>query len=520
MNIRASNQSTSYGIDILPLAGKVTAYRNGVVLASSTRAKVMYETRLPPAIYFPFEDVAADLSERTELQTFCPFKGTASYRNLILADETLTNAVWSYESALPESRGIQGYVGFVPKAVTDMDLGDNTLRSDQYGNISGPLIDWLLRGAAYLPTPEAFTSALAHKLRENGVALSRLSVMIWSLHPLIAGKSYTWEKGADEVTTFAPSYEIYDHPSYVNSPLRHVSNGLGGIRQKLDEKNSENSFPIIEDLRAKGATDYVAMPLPFSDGQTNVLTLTCDHPDGFSTANLGLVFECSTVISRFYEVFMQRENAQSLLETYVGKRSGARVLGGEIRRGDGDEIDAAIMFCDMRNSTQLEEELGRADYIALLNHFFETTSTIVHEHGGEVLKFIGDAVLAVFPAGNDASAACSQALRSARSIIAGLQSNNDAENCDCAIGIAFGGVTYGNVGSRERLDFTVIGQAANVAARLCDYGKTRGHRIVATQDVVGKKAEIVDLGSITLHNVSTPVRGYAVGTETVPQPAA
>ncbi|MGI9389165.1 MAG: DUF427 domain-containing protein, partial [Boseongicola sp.] len=472
-----------------------------------------YETRLPPAIYFPLEDVVADLSERTELQTFCPFKGTARYRNVVLGGETLTNAAWSYEVALPESRGIQGHVAFMPKAVTSIDLADNTLRNDQYGNISGPVIDWLLRGAAYLPTPEAFTSALAEKLRDNGVALSRLGVMIWSLHPLIAGKSYIWEKDAGEVTTFAPSYEIYDHPSFVNSPLRHVSNGLGGIRQKLGEDASENNFPIIEDLRAKGATDYVAMPLPFSDGRTNVLTLTCDHPDGFTTANLGLVFECSAVISRFYEVFMQRENAQSLLETYVGKRSGARVLGGEIRRGDGDEIDAAIMFCDMRNSTQLEEALGRSDYIALLNHFFETTSTIVHEHGGEVLKFIGDAVLAVFPAGEDASAACSQALISARAIVAGLRTENHIANCDCAIGIAFGRVTYGNVGSRERLDFTVIGQAANVAARLCDYGKNLGHCIVVTQDVVGEDADVDDLGSITLHNVAMPIQGYAVSAE-------
>ena len=515
MNIRDRNPSTGYGIDIIPLAGKVTAYRDGVILASSTQAKAMYETRLPPAIYFPLEDVVANLSDRTELQTFCPFKGTARYRNLVLDDETLTNAVWSYEVALPESRGIQGHVAFMPKAVTNIDLADNILRSDQYGNISGPLIDWLLREAAYLPNPEAFTSALAQKLRENGVALSRLGVMIWSLHPMIAGKSYIWEMDTGEVTTLAPSYEIYDHPSFVNSPLRHVSNGLGGIRQKLGEDISENNFPIIEDLRAKGATDYVAMPLPFSDGRTNVLTLTCDHPDGFSTSNLGLVFECSAVISRFYEVFMQRENAQALLETYVGKRSGARVLGGEIRRGDGDEIDAAIMFCDMRNSTQLEEELGRADYIALLNHFFETTSTIIHDHGGEVLKFIGDAVLAVFPAGEDASSACSQALVSARAIVAGLQTENDVAKCACAIGIAFGRVTYGNVGSRERLDFTVIGQAANVAARLCDYGKKRGHCIVVTDDVVGSDPDIVDLGSIELHNVSNPIQSYAADAGTV-----
>jgi adenylate cyclase len=513
MNIHAPSLASPYAIDIQPLNGRVAVYRDGVELASSTGAKVMYETRLPPTIYFPPEDIRVPLSERTDLQTFCPFKGTASYCDLELADTLLDKAVWSYENALLESEPVRGYVGFMPKTYTNIDLGENILRDSGDSNISGPLIDWLLREAAFLPTPEAYTTMLAEKMLEHGIAISRLSVMIWSLHPMIAGKSYIWRKGEDEVTTFAPSYEIFDHPSFVNSPLRHVSKGLGGVRQKINSDYRDNSFPIIEDLKKEGATDYVAMPLSFSDGRKHVLTLTGDHPDGFTTANLGLVFECSSVISRFYEVFMQKENAQSLLETYVGKRTGARVLGGEIRRGDGDEIDAAIMFCDLRGSTRLEELLGRAEYITLLNEFFETTSTIVHESGGEVLKFIGDAVLAVFLAGDDAEAAKDQALQSARAIVdrlARMRTETEALQCDCSIGIDYGRVTYGNVGSRERLDFTVIGQAANIAARLGDYGKKLGHRIVVSEDIVGGITDHVDLGAVELHNVSRPVPSFAI----------
>jgi adenylate cyclase len=506
----------SYRIETEPLTGRVTANRNGVVLASSERAVVMYETRLPPAIYFPREDVVAPLSDVTGLQSFCPFKGTANYRNIELPDGALENAVWSYDSTLPESREIQGYCGFMPGVVTDMDLGGNILQRDVSGNISGPLIDWLLREAAFLKTPEAFTEALALKLRGHGIHLSRLSVMLWSLHPMIAGKNYIWELDATEVSVFAPSYEIHDHPAFVNSPLRHVSSGLGGIRQKLDAVCPETSFPIMQDLRAKGATDYVAMPMPFSDGRTNVLTLTSNHPDGFSTENLGLVFECAPVISRFYEVFMQKENAQSLLETYVGKRTGARVLGGKIRRGDGDEIDAAIMFCDLHESTRLAETLGRQEYLALLNAFFERTSTIVQEQGGEVLKFIGDAVLAIFPSGGDAESACAQAMQTARLIVA-HPAEADAEagvRYECSIGIAFGRVTYGNVGSRERLDFTVIGQAANLAARLSEYAKRTRHRIVLTGEVAGAQGDMEELGPLQLHNVSEPVIGFAMRTGT------
>ena len=519
MTVSQPSQTKRYGIEVQPLTGRVTAYRGDQVVASSTRARVMYETRLPPTVYFPTEDILATLSDPTDLQTFCPFKGTASYRNVGIGGDDLPNGIWSYDDPLPESRGIHGYSGISPAAIDRMDLGDNTLRQGDDGNISGPLVDWLMRGAGSQNSPEAFTAALAEKMLESGIAISRFAVMIWSLHPLIVGKNYIWSKDTGKVTTFAPSYELHDHPSFVNSPLRHVSNGLGGVRQKLGANADADRFPIMADLREKGATDYVAMPLPFSDGRTNVLTLTCDHPDGFTTANLGLIFECSAVISRFYEVFMQKENARSLLDTYVGKRTGARVLGGEIRRGDGDEIDAAIMFCDLRGSTRLEEELGRGDYIRMLNQFFETTSTIIEDHNGEVLKFIGDAVLAVFPAQPDAAQARKQALQSANQIVmhlAALRRDGDEDgnpvNCDCSIGIAYGGVTYGNVGSRERLDFTVIGRAANVAARLGDHGKSLGHRIVVSDDFTETDTPMQDLGQVVLHNVSQPVSCRAMNT--------
>lgn len=513
MNMRAASARPAYGILVEPLRGPVTARLGGRIIAQSTQAKVMYETRLPPAVYFPREDVHSCIGAANGHQTFCPFKGTAGYRDLDIGQKHLENAVWSYDDTLPEAAGIAGHVSFMPNSEVEIDLGTNTLDAPDYGSISGPLVDWLMREAAQHATPEDFTQNLAEKLVEHGVHLSRLSVMAWSLHPMIAGKNFIWSRKDSSVTTYAPSYEIHDHPAFQNSPLRHVSNGLGGIRHRLGTDQPSDAFPILKDLQEDGATDYVAMPLPFSDGRINVLTVASNHPDGFSTENLGLIFECSAVIARFYEVFMQRENAQSLLETYVGKRSGARVLGGEIRRGDGDDIDAAIMFCDLRNSTRLEEELGRTAYIDLLNTFFETASTIVHDHGGEVLKFIGDAVLAVFPAGDTPDAARAQALKSARCIVAHLDKavhEDTGQRSECAIGLAYGGVTYGNVGSRERLDFTVIGQAANIAARLGDYGKTCGHPIVVSRDLLGDAEDGISLGAVSLHNVSRPVEAYAI----------
>jgi class 3 adenylate cyclase/uncharacterized protein (DUF427 family) len=516
MTVRAQQTSNDYGILVEPLAGEVTAWRGDQLLARSSKARVMYETRLAPAIYFPRDDVLADLEPAPERRTFCPFKGTASYSHVRVGNETLENGAWSYLNALPEGKAVDGLVAFMPGVASRVDFQGAPIDPLPVGNITGPTVDWLLREAWAAKTPEELTAALGRKLVEDGIAVCRISILIWSLHPMIAGRHYVWTRDDDTVQSFAPSYETLESPAFRLSPLQHVADGLGGIRQKIDSNPDEFNFPIMEDLRQQGVTDYVAMPLPFSDGRINVMTLASDHPAGFTTANLGLVFECSALISRLFEVFALTSNATSLLETYLGKRTGARVLGGDIRRGDGDVIDAAILFCDLRHSTRLETELGRQAYVGELNRFFEVTTDIVNAHEGEVLKFIGDAVLAIFPAGVGLDEACRQAVASAEEIVRRLKvpdPDTQGISMHCAIGIAFGEVTYGNVGSRERLDFTVIGHAANIAARLGDYGKVIGQEIVATAEVALEAGlPSIPLGSVDLHNVTGPVAAHAVTT--------
>ncbi|MEM9107847.1 MAG: DUF427 domain-containing protein [Pseudomonadota bacterium] len=510
MNLRQDKPALGYRLGVKQLSGKTVARRGDKVIAESANSRIMHETRLAPEVYFPRRDVKATLLRSTGFRTFCPFKGTATYFDVEIDGEVHENGAWTYMNALPESAGIEGLVAFMPQVLTAVEFADGETEEPSHGNISGPTIDWIMREAWLCDTPEALTQAIAEKFNEDGIAVSRMSVLIWSLHPLIAGRNYVWKKD-DGVKTYTPSYDILDNPAFVNSPLRHVSNGLGGVRQNLLAEEAEFTFPIMDELKAEGATDYVAMPLRFSNGQINVMTLTSDHPDGFTTANLGLVFECSAVISRLYEVFTLRDNASSLLETYLGKRTGARVLGGEIRRGDGDQIDAAILFCDLRGSSRLTEELEREDYLILLNQFFDATTRIVNEHGGEVLKFIGDAVLAIFPTGEDPTQACRQALHAAVQIDREFNSNqNTAAGFGCVSGLAFGNVTYGNVGSEERLDFTVIGSAANVAARLGDLGKKLGHTVVTTQAVAAAEQDIMKaLGAFDLHNVADPIEAYA-----------
>jgi adenylate cyclase len=510
----------TYTIAISPVPGRVAARRGDTVLASSTRAMVMHETRLPLVIYFPRDDVVAPLTGPTEHRTFCPFKGTASYWDVEAGDGppagggvTLPNAAWSYDKALDESRAVEGMIAFMPRADAVYDYDEGKPAPHEEGNVSGPLVDWLMRGAWLCQSPEALTEALARRLNDHGIAVSRIGALIWSLHPSIIGRSYVWEKETGEVKTFRPSHELLENPAYVNSPMRHVTNGLGGVRQNLTAANAEFTFPIMDELRAAGGTDYVAMPLPFSQGRSNVLSLTCDHPKGFTTANLGLVFECVTAISRFYEVFALRENASALLETYLGKRTGARVLNGEIRRGDGDNIHAAILFCDLRGSSRLEQELGLSAYLDVLNMFFEAASDVINANNGEILKFIGDAVLAIFPTSGDHGVACGHAAAAASQIAEALhllEAPGSSSTLDCAIGLSFGNVTYGNVGSIERLDFTVTGKAANVASRLSDLSKTQGCNILATAEIAeGRSEQFQSVGMLEVKGIAGAFEAFA-----------
>lgn len=510
MTIMALVDSAGYSITVMPIDGRVTLKHGEVVVASSTQARIMHETRLAPTIYFPRADVFGLSETPTDHRTFCPFKGTATYWDLTVDGKVLENAAWSYEPALPDASDVEGYIAFMPGVVNDAAMPPMMRPSD--GHVSGALIDWIMRSAWQCPDPAELTRQFCEKLVEHGVAVSRLNIVIWSRHPQIAGVAYLWKASTGKVEVNNAHHENLTDIGYTNSPIRHVTLGLGGVRQPLNVGDVAFKFPIMDELKEEGATDYVAMPLNFSDGQINVMTMATDHPDGFTTANLGLVFECSAVISRFFEVMTLRANAETLLGTYLGRATGARVLGGEYRRGDGEEIDAAILFCDLRGSSRLEESLGHEAYLNLLNRFFDTTVNQIREEGGEVLKFIGDAVLAIFPDEQGSQQSCSNAAKAALAIVDKLAEIDIPGHgrAECAVGIAHGHVTYGNVGSSDRLDFTVIGAAANVAARLSDLGKSLGEPVLVTEPIAqASNASSHSLGAHSLHNVGMPVHVFA-----------
>ncbi len=516
---RASEHDQNYRIAIKPAERRVRVTAGGQTIADSSAAMLLSETYFPPIYYVPKSDVADGLLVASDYRTFCPFKGTASHWHLTLPGGTIENAAWSYEKPLSEAAGVGGHVTF-DNRFTEVHA-EPPLPPAPVEFVGGrPLVDWLMLKAWQCKTPAELTAEFAKQLLAAGVPLWRFTINLWTLHPEIAGQRFSWTRDTGVVEESDTPHGILQSPAYRNSPVRFVSEGLGGVRQRLDVEEPEFRFPILEQLRASGGTDYVAIPLPFSDGRFQTMTMATDHPDGFTTAQLGQAFESFPVLGRFYEVMTLRRDASVLFDTYLGERTGRQVLGGRTQRGAGQVIRAAVLYCDLRDSTSLAEALSRQNYLELLNDFFERTVEPVLAGGGEVLKFIGDAVLAIFPledaeASEDAiCSACSKARAAAEAIIAEIAAvppRADGISVQCAIGVHFGDLMYGNVGASRRLDFTVTGQAANVAARLSALCKELGQSLLLSGEIAGRApANLSSLGVRKLRNVRDEHEIFAV----------
>ena len=511
--------SQGYRIEIEHHVGNVTAFHGKQPFIQCDQINILHETRLPPCYYLPIASIDNSILQPSERRTFCPFKGTASYWHVKTPHGLIENGAWSYQTPLEESIAIKGQLSF-SKAVIDHYSFENPPQQQTQGDghINSALSDWVLREAGYCSTRRELVQALGKKFVESGIGVYRMNITIWSLHPEIAGVNFRWMRDTDEVVISEPSYDVFNDPGYLSSPLNLVTRGLGGVRQPLDIDKTDFEFPIMAELKDEGATDYVAMPLRFSDEQFHSMTLASDHENGFSTQNLGLVFECVGVISRYFEVLTLRNNTTTLLDTYLGKRTGQKVLDGDIRRGQGENIQAVILFSDLRNSTRLAEDLPRDKYLELLNRYFETVLGPIKEHDGEVLKFIGDAVLAIFPLSKkeDDGGQSKSALFAARKIVENISDNANLENVeyeehtfDLGIALHIGEVTYGNVGGHDRLDFTVIGPAVNFAARLEGLCKSSGNKLLLSEDFykslgedAGGSNAIISIGVHKFHGIT------------------
>jgi uncharacterized protein (DUF427 family)/class 3 adenylate cyclase len=457
-----------YEIRVEPAAQRVRVEFNGERIADSTRAVVLRETRHAPAYYLPMQDVRRDLLAKTDHATHCPFKGNASYWSVRVGDKVAENAVWAYEEPYREAKAIRGYVSFYRDRVSVVVEGPEE-KAVAKGVHANPLANWLLTDAWKAPSSAELVEGFLRQARAAGIPVDRSTVIMPTLHPQIFATVLVWRADTPGIRTVYEPHDILHQPKFADSPFAPIIRGAGGVRRHLEDPECALDFPVVRELRKEGATDYVAMPFRFSDGEVNVMSMTSFANGGLSTAHLGQVFEVLPLLARLLEVHATRRTAMVLLETYLGRHTGRRVLDGLVKHGDGEHIHAVIWFCDFRDSTPLSRSMSREAYLEHLNRFFHCMAGAVLEAGGEVLRYIGDAVLAIFPIDGDAAEACERAVKAARSAAQRVSSINEMKPelpIGYGIGLHLGTVTYGNIGVPERLEFTVIGAAANEAARV------------------------------------------------------
>ncbi len=344
------------------------------------------------------------------------------------------------------------------------------------GSEESPVIRWLMTDGRRTTDPKSFLENFAMCLTEAGVDVSRITTGVPVLHPQLYSYSGLWERGKG-VTERLYRADASQDASLANSPIKSAYEG-SPFRSRLTVPTAEREFPILMELRGAGLTDYVVLPVPFSDGTNKALSLATARDRGFSDDELTLFAAMTPAVAANLEIQALRRMARTLLDTYVGRQSGGRVLAGQIRRGMGETIQAVIWLSDLRGFTSLSEGLPRDELIELLNQYFGPMCNAVEANGGEVLKFIGDAMLAIFPVEDDPVAAGRNALGAVRVAKAAVNKENErraaASKPSIRYGLALhvGDVMYGNIGGDARLDFTVIGPAVNLTSRIESMCKT------------------------------------------------
>ena len=257
------------------------------------------------------------------------------------------------------------------------------------------IIDWLIDGARSAPDPVALLEQTCERLVAAGVPLWRVGVFVGTLHPDVVGRNFIWRPEA-AVAVGTAGYDFLDSREFTNSPLAIVFREGVEVAYRMSDPESRR-FPFFEDMRKEGVTGYIALPLRFIDGTVHASSWSTKQLGGFTDAQLTALRALIVPFARLGEIFALRRTAAMLLETYVGRRPGERILAGQIRRGHTETMNAAIWLSDLRGFTRLSDRLPSEVVVDILNRYFDCQVEAITRRGGDVLKFMGDGLLAVFP---------------------------------------------------------------------------------------------------------------------------
>jgi adenylate cyclase len=381
-----------------------------------------------------------------------------------------------------------------------------------------PVERWLLREGRLVRRPDAFLEQLMNRVLETGIPVWRTYIGLQLVHPQLQAMGFLWRRG-QTVETVARAYGVQFTPAYVGSPLQEVREGGTPVRYRLDGL-TDRHHEVLHEVRGGGGTDYFSLPMRIRrDGPLPVVAFATDRKGGFSEADIDDLTRLVDMMGAVTEMHIEESVAQTVAQTYLGRQVGERILRGMIRRGDGEEIRAVLWFSDLRDFTGLNERLPPDQVLELLNNYFQLVGDALAKHGGEILKFIGDGVMAYFPA-EDAlfmPMVTAAALEAARQLIDDAEAANEAratggaEPIKFGIGLHVGTVTFGNIGTEDRLDFTVIGSAVNRASRLEGLTKALGVRVCASAEFNENcPRPMKSLGKHRLRGVRDPVEIFTL----------
>jgi adenylate cyclase len=379
------------------------------------------------------------------------------------------------------------------------------------------VVHWLTNGTRDQRFIDNIFAEMCIRLQQAGIPVKRATLHMLIHHPQWLGARIMWEDGMREAELARVDYDVNERSEYIGSPVNEIHDGATEVRENLERDPSlGRKHAVYDEMRAKGLTDYVAWPLYHTLGKRHIVTFATDKTGGFDAAHIAALLNLLPVLALVSEIRMKNRLARTLLETYVGSHAGDLILAGATRRGSGTTVRAAIMICDLRDFTRISDNWPRDDVIELLNGYFDAMSEPITRHGGEILKFIGDGLLAIFPLSEPQ--ACANLLRAvteARQAMADLNERNGQTGrapLNYGIGVHVGDVMYGNIGSRSRLDFTVIGPAVNMASRLEALTKQLGKPVLLSRafaDAVGSNVDLERVGEYPVRGFNDPIELFA-----------
>jgi adenylate cyclase len=394
-----------------------------------------------------------------------------------------------------------------------------------------------------LPLEEQL-AGYCHRIYDAGFPMKRAQMGMGTLHPRYGAHTFVWRPGAGAIEHTPRERTTLSRQGYLQSPVYYMrSRGILALRRRLDSGDPDE-FALFPELRAEGLTEYAARVVPYDPAQAEAIAkesvtpgrppvpgqaldgifFSCatDRPEGFDDGQLSQVVQTLPYLALAVKSRLTYDVASTVIETYLGKDAGHRVLTGAIERGSAAAIRAVIWFSDLRGFTRLTDTLPRDGLIEMLNDYLEAMARPVHDNHGQILKFMGDGLLATFDlTARDEAAVCRDALKAAAELCSAFPAFNKGRKAagkavmDFGLALHLGEVLYGNIGASDRLDFTVVGPAVNEASRIQALCRSLERNILISrtfQEVAcGGPGELQSLGFHALRGVREPQELFTLG---------